>query len=92
MAAGCRVFDWTLATGDHWKGLRHLGPSATAIDRCHASVEGAVDSRVSGLRERVRRCEASGQGAAGWRARGHRALELADQGNGAALTGSRRPK
>ena len=91
-AANCRVFGCGIGAGDHGNGLRHLGPSAAAIDRCHRPVEGAVGSAVRRVRERVRRCEASGQGAAGWRARGGRALQLAGQGNGATLTGSRRPK
>ena len=33
MASTCRVFDCSLGAGDHWKGLRHLGPSAAAVGR-----------------------------------------------------------
>ena len=86
MAFTCRVFDCSLGAGDHWKGLRHLGPSAAAVGRCGGSVEGAVDRAVRRVRERVRRFEASGQGAAGRRAQGCGALKWAGGGKGRPLT------
>ena len=91
-AAGCRVFDCSLGAGDHWKGLRHLGPSAAAVGRCGGSVEGSVGSALISVRDKVWRGEASGQGGAGRHAHGGRALKLAGGGKDRPLTRVRRVK
>ena len=86
----CRVFDCTFGAGDHWKGLRHLSPSASAVGRSGGSVEGAVDSALISVRDKVWRGEAGGQGGAGKRAHGGRALKLAGGGKDRPLTHVRR--
>ena len=86
----CRVFDRSLATGDHWNGLRQLSPSASAAGRCGGSVEGAVGSALISVRDKVWRGEAGGQGGAGRRAHGGRALKLAGGGKDRPLTRVRR--
>ena len=90
ITSSCRVFDYTLGAGDHGKGLRHLGPSAAAADRCGGSVEGTVGSALSSVRDKVWRGEAGGQGGAGRRAHGGRALKLAGGGKDRPLTRVRR--
>ena len=89
-AADCRVFDCSLGAGDHWKGLSHLGPSVAAVGRSGGSVEGAVGSALSSVRDKVWRGEAGGQGGVCKRAHGGRALELAGRGKDRPLTRVRR--
>ena len=91
-AAGCRVFDRSLASGGHKKVLRPLDPSGAAVCRSGGSVEGAVDSALSSVRDKVWRGEAGGQGGAGRRAHGGRALKLTGGGKDQPLTRVRRVK
>jgi hypothetical protein len=90
--SNCRVFDCGLDAGDRGKRLRHLGPSGTTLGRCHGSVEAAVDSAVSSVRERVWKCEARGQGRERGHGEGAESLELVGEGKGRPLTRVRRVK
>ena len=85
-AFGCRVFDCSLGAGGHLKGLRHLRPSASVVDRCCGSVEGAVDSALSSVYERVRKSIARGQGGVCELAHGGGTFKLASEGKGRPLT------
>ena len=89
IAAAWRVCGHGLDTRAHWRGVRGLGAVGHQLGRRHRSVEGAVNSAVRRVQEKVRKCGASGQGTAGRRAHGCQTLKWAGGGKGRQLTPGR---